>query len=102
MLINQRSDCITRVVPSLHMIAGAESTACAWIEASPQVRFAPTLDRVGPREHIPPRDAERPVQGPLRHGAVAQMGERRVRNAEVRGSIPLGSTTHFREFLVIP
>ena len=25
-------------------------------------------------------------------GAVAQMGERRVRNAEVRGSIPLGST----------
>ena len=26
------------------------------------------------------------------HGAVAQLGERRVRNAEVRGSIPLGST----------
>jgi hypothetical protein len=25
-------------------------------------------------------------------GAVAQLGERRVRNAEVRGSIPLGST----------
>ena len=25
-------------------------------------------------------------------GAVAQMGERSVRNAEVRGSIPLGST----------
>ena len=27
-----------------------------------------------------------------RIGAVAQLGERRVRNAEVRGSIPLGST----------
>ena len=27
-----------------------------------------------------------------RHGAVAQLGERRVRNAKVRGSIPLGST----------
>ncbi len=25
-------------------------------------------------------------------GVVAQLGERRVRNAEVRGSIPLGST----------
>jgi hypothetical protein len=28
----------------------------------------------------------------LREGAVAQLGERRVRNAKVRGSIPLGST----------
>ena len=27
------------------------------------------------------------------HGAVAQLGERCVRNAEVRGSIPLGSTS---------
>ena len=27
-----------------------------------------------------------------RDGAVAQLGERRVRNAKVRGSIPLGST----------
>jgi hypothetical protein len=27
-----------------------------------------------------------------RFGAVAQLGERSVRNAEVRGSIPLGST----------
>src|ERR1700694_655160 len=26
-------------------------------------------------------------------GAVAQLGERRVRNAEVRGSTPLGSTS---------
>ena len=26
-------------------------------------------------------------------GAVAQLGERRVRNAEVRGSIPLSSTS---------
>lgn len=28
----------------------------------------------------------------LEIGAVAQLGERRVRNAKVRGSIPLGST----------
>ncbi len=33
--------------------------------------------------------------GPLRRGAVAQMGERRVRNAEVRSSILLGSTKYF-------
>ncbi len=30
-------------------------------------------------------------------GAVAQLGERRVRNAEVRGSIPLGSTVSFTQ-----
>jgi hypothetical protein len=28
----------------------------------------------------------------ISEGAVAQLGERRVRNAKVRGSIPLGST----------
>ena len=33
-------------------------------------------------------------------GAVAQLGERRVRNAEVRGSIPLSSTT--QRFAIIP
>ena len=33
------------------------------------------------------------MKGP--HGAVAQSGERSVRNAEVRGSIPLGSTILF-------
>ena len=31
-----------------------------------------------------------------RLGAVAQLGERLVRNEEVRGSIPLGSTTPSR------
>ena|GEM_PF-7073436 len=31
-------------------------------------------------------------------GAVAQLGERDVRNVEVRGSIPLGSTTKRRGF----
>lgn len=30
-------------------------------------------------------------------GAVAQLGERDVRNVEVRGSIPLGSTTVLRQ-----
>ena len=36
-------------------------------------------------------------------GAVAQLGERRVRNAKVRGSIPLGSTILFRQVIsVIP
>ena len=31
---------------------------------------------------------------PLPIGAVAQLGERLVRNEEVRGSIPLGSTSN--------
>jgi hypothetical protein len=31
-------------------------------------------------------------------GAVAQLGERYVRNVEVRGSIPLGSTKFFLKF----
>ncbi len=34
-------------------------------------------------------------------GAVAQMGERRVRNAKVRGSIPLGSTSIFSKLPAI-
>ena len=33
-------------------------------------------------------------------GAVAQLGERRVRNAEVRGSTPLGSTSVFKHHKV--
>gem|GEM_PF-6432929 len=33
-------------------------------------------------------------------GAVAQPGERRVRNAKVRGSIPLGSTNHIFNLLI--
>lgn len=33
------------------------------------------------------------LKGRRLDGAVAQLGERRVRNAEVRGSNPLGSTT---------
>ena len=38
-----------------------------------------------------------------RNGAVAQLGERRVRNAKVRGSTPLGSTTTlFHVFLRRP
>ena len=31
-------------------------------------------------------------------GAVAQLGERGVRNAKVSGSIPLSSTNHFRGY----
>ena len=30
---------------------------------------------------------------PIVHGALAQLGERKVRNLEARGSIPLRSTT---------
>ena len=33
-------------------------------------------------------------------GAVAQLGERRVRNAEVEGSIPFHSTTRSMKFAV--
>jgi hypothetical protein len=35
-------------------------------------------------------------------GAVAQLGERLVRNEEVRGSIPLGSTTPNLDALEAP
>ena len=31
----------------------------------------------------------------MMNGAVAQLGERSVRNAEVEGSIPFGSTSQF-------
>src|SRR5690606_40831649 len=34
-----------------------------------------------------------PVEGGASRGAVAQLGERRVRNAKVEGSIPFRSTT---------
>ena len=52
----------------------------------------------------------KPLQTPLRAslpgfagpgGAVAQMGERCNRTAEVRGSIPLGSTTGFLDIATI-
>lgn len=36
------------------------------------------------------------LRGDTGNGAVAQMGERVVRNDEVRGSIPLGSTRYHR------
>ena len=39
------------------------------------------------RDYTPPRTNRR-----FFRGAVAQLGERYVRNVEVRGSIPLGST----------
>ena len=34
------------------------------------------------------------------NGAVAQLGERVVRNDEVSGSIPLGSTIHNRDIYI--
>ena len=43
-------------------------------------RHRSSLDKPGPLRDVAP------------HGAVAQLGERVVRNDEVRGSIPLGST----------
>ena len=50
------------------------------------------------RRHNIRRAGPEPQIGIYRHlmehpkGAVAQLGERHVRNVEVRGSIPLGST----------
>ena len=47
---------------------------------------------------FPLDDARENAHLTSRIGAVAQLGERVVRNDEVRGSIPLGSTTpHFRD-----
>ena len=53
-----------------------------------RARSGASLDTQQHDHHSPPR----PQGGDGRHGAVAQLGERRVRNAKVRGSIPLGST----------
>src|SRR5713101_2288704 len=40
-----------------------------------------------------PKTGRRRADSSRKDGAVAQLGERRVRNAKVRGSIPLGSTS---------
>jgi hypothetical protein len=75
-------------------LPGAAADICAAIPRPKQGFALPggALDSLAPLAHIPPR----PPRGNLsefgRIGAVAQLGERRVRNAEVRGSIPLGST----------
>ena len=50
------------------------------------------VDGAGGRLYRPPSRSPRPGRFPA-CGAVAQLGERCVRNAEVGGSIPLGSTT---------
>ena len=38
---------------------------------------------------------------PIVHGALAQLGERKVRNLEARGSIPLRSTTNRKDHLQV-
>jgi hypothetical protein len=56
-----------------------------------------TLFGLGPKW---PRTRQKPAPIGLivpAAGAVAQMGERRNRTAEVRGSNPLGSTNHFND-----
>jgi hypothetical protein len=61
-------------------------------------RRAPARPRLDTKPDALPlsRAVARPVATAFRaHGAVAQLGERRVRNAKVRGSIPLGSTIKF-------
>ena len=65
------------------MQALAASAGAAWLVLAPTMRHA--LDREGRRHNDPPPD-----------GAVAQLGERDVRNVEVRGSIPLCSTNLFQ------
>ena len=55
-------------------------------------RLAPLEPRLTGRGTIPIVRGGRGEALETRNGAVAQLGERRVRNAKVRGSIPLGST----------
>ena len=60
------------------------------------VRTSQPLDFTRSAEHVPrPATTQRISLGgrAWRNGAVAQLGERLVRNEEVRGSIPLSSTT---------
>ena len=59
------------------------------------------LTQVHGRSHIPPRRAgdSRPAPAVFGiGGAVAQLGERYVRNVEVVGSIPSGSTKFLQKF----
>src|SRR5216683_3886053 len=59
----------------------------------PSFHREPRLTADGANPHSPPRsETGRRRQFIEINGAVAQLGERRVRNAKVRGSIPLGST----------
>src|SRR5437763_2186453 len=53
--------------------------------SGPPARRPPGLPLWGGRGH--------PIIRPIFLGAVAQLGERSVRNAEVTGSIPVGSTS---------
>src|SRR5712692_1173135 len=63
-------------------------------DGSSEIAPGPRLTADGANPHSPPRpETGRQRQFIERNGAVAQLGERRVRNAKVRGSIPLGSTT---------
>ena len=45
------------------------------------------------RQQIRPKPPGAMLESPPARGAVAQLGERRVRNAKVEGSIPFRSTT---------
>ena len=85
--------------PSRRSVAGRNSSAGTWREGGPH-RRQPILDTA----------TAGPVNGPLLRtpagsagpaGAVAQLGERRNRTAEVRGSNPLSSTKASRCFLEV-
>src|SRR5262249_36016085 len=64
-------------------------------QACPQTQGSASLTPVSPGRKCPLSHAPRP-RWPF-GGAVAQLGERLVRNEEVRGSTPLGSTTPKRK-----
>jgi hypothetical protein len=77
--------------------AGLSPPTGRGVADSPGISTCKAVDKAGPVCYLLPRPAGtfatsqfyRPAH---RLGAVAQMGERLVRNEEVRGSIPLGST----------
>ena len=67
-------------------------------DAAPSPAIRPQEEKRAPGERVASRGRRRYLGRPERRGAVAQMGERCNRTAEVRGSIPLSSTSPFRGF----
>ena len=94
-----RSFTFAEYVPVSRPSSGSESSRYTRARAGTDRRSSRRVDerRNRPQNgHLTPARADPTVPIPSRwdwYGAVAQLGERCVRNAEVGGSIPLGSTS---------
>ena len=80
--------------PSRRNLTTAGVRSSAEMEVGPEIRR--TATEIQPMGVVDRRFSMGNVPTPKPIGAVAQLGERCVRNAEVRGSNPLGSTQYHR------